>query len=226
MISHKHKFIFISPPKTGSTSLLSALLPYADFKSVVEQLQWNTFDFYEHSLDFKQKAWNYFTHNQRTDKLLKRSSDPRKHANLGSYTARHIERYQIFCVIRNPFDRIFSMWKWENSVKGFFEGIDYQKLEFREYLLKNMRDWYFKPQYDFIHTDHIDINRVNLIRFENLQNDTNTICDKIGIERQQLPHKNKTNHKHYTEYYGDETREIVAEKYAKDIEYFGYKFGE
>ena len=60
--------------------------------------------------------------------------------------------------------------------------------------------------------------------YENLNEDFKFVCNKIGIPQVELPYKNKTNHNYYTEYYNDETRNIVETKYAKDIEYFKYKF--
>ena len=65
-----------------------------------------------------------------------------------------------------------------------------------------------------------------IIRFENLQQDFNFVCGKLSIEKIKLPHKNKTKHKHYTEYFDDETKATVAERYLDDIQYMNYKFGE
>ena len=141
------------------------------------------------------------------------------------------EQYFKFAFVRNPWDRIVSCWKnksnpvhsqeyphscfVEATNKTFNEFIDLlQGDAFGEDRHISPQVFFFPPDLDFIG------------KFENLQEDFNIVCGKIGIPRHQLPHINKTEHKHYTEYYDDETRQIVAEKYAKDIEYFGYEFGE
>ena len=64
-----------------------------------------------------------------------------------------------------------------------------------------------------------------LIRFENYQSDFEKVCEKLKIKKYNLLHKKKTRYKHYTEYYDEETKSIIEEKYANDIKYFGYEFG-
>ena len=56
------------------------------------------------------------------------------------------------------------------------------------------------------------------IRFENLQADFLKVCEKLNMRNMKLPLLNKTKHKHYSKYYNENTREIVAEIFSKDIE--------
>ena len=200
MISHKHKFIFIFQHKCASSSLRNTLVKNDNF-----------------NLSFH---WGTNSKEYQNDELKKYSD------------------YFVFANIRNPYARAVSSWTYLQRdfrfERQFTRGLSF-KDTFKN-LPKSNGKLCNKSNHDYLHitqqqTDTLLDDKGKfitdmLIRFENLQEDFNIVCDKIGIPRQELPHKNPTKHKHYTEYYDDETRQIVAEKYAKDIEYFGYEFGE
>ena len=135
------------------------------------------------------------------------------------------KQYFRFTFIRNPFSRFVSEYHYMKKRLGN----DKFKLSFKDFCLdldKNLNKYTY-DFHDLTLCDYLNDYPIDFIgRLENFQEDFNLVCDKIGIQRKKLPHLNKTKHKHYTEYYDDKTREIVAEKYAKDIEYFGYEFGE
>ena len=159
------------------------------------------------------------------NKILKKNTSEKLYECISNFVGEKVyDESFVFTTARNPYSRAVSMhkhWSW-NSAKTFKDFCNSIKKE--EYPTKCAR-WHSSTITEhIIDNDHLKVDFV--IKLENLQEDFNIVCDKIGIPQQKPPHKNKTKHKHYTEYYNDETREIVAEKYAKDIEVFGYGFGE
>jgi phosphoribosyl 1,2-cyclic phosphodiesterase len=187
LISHKHKFVTIDVPKTGTLSITSAL------RRVVGENDFTT----KMSREMGMRHATY-------EQCIKKFPSCKK--------------YFVFAFVRNPWDRLLSFYyfKKHNAINKIT-----QDMTFKYFVSSNKV--HLVDQYSYI-DGFGDFSFVG--RFENLQQDFNIVCDKIGIPQQQLPHRNKTDHKHYTEYYDDETRQMVAERYAKDIEYFGYKFGE
>ena len=198
MISHKYKFIFLHIPKCAGSSLNQVFLQYGD-----------------------DPEFNF------------------SHPTFQQYCDKHKQSidYTKIISIRNPWDRLVSTFYYlKDGGNGYFYDIELKKI-FNIYET-NFKDWvvhflkkaleldlrinHFKPISFYISKKDIDC----VIRTESIQEDFNIVCDKIGIPRQELININKSKHKHYSEYYDDETRAIVAELYAKDIEYFGYKFGE
>lgn len=62
-------------------------------------------------------------------------------------------------------------------------------------------------------------------RFENLQEDFNKVCKKLGYSDTTLPHMVKGRYNDYEYFYTPETKEIVSDYYKKDFELFNYKRG-
>jgi hypothetical protein len=167
----------------------------------------------------------------------------RKHATAMD-NIRHIglEKWKklfTFSFVRNPWDRFVSWWMFilqnkkhdrRRSCNPFACYVMKHASTFEEFLLCNPRlagrsaDMWLN-QIDYISYDSGGI-AVNFVgRFETLQEDFEKLCELIGAEKKKLEHVNGTEHKHYTEYYTPSLRDLVAEKYARDIEEWGYAFG-
>jgi len=223
MINHEHKCIFLHIPKTGGTSIEKFFkAPQGHHELPRDQIP-----NFSTSMSINEKGYlKYYGARVHYDELNEKICSD----------------YFMFTFVRNPWDRIISLYKFwvEKPRNGGEFAFARERLQSVpacfKFFAKNI-DYIFSllpkdervhilPQYE-LNGNHAYLDYLDFVgRFENFQQDFDTICDKIGIPRQKLPHENKTNHKHYTEYYDDETREIVERKYAKDIEYFGYKFGE
>jgi hypothetical protein len=65
-------------------------------------------------------------------------------------------------------------------------------------------------------------------RYERLDADWAMVAARLGIGNTPLPrlNVNAERARDYTAYYTPRTRQIIAERFAIDVEYFGYKFGE
>jgi len=214
MISDKHKYIYLHIPKCAGSSIEKALLQAEVNISdeIFNDIFWcdnlNEEIKKEFFIGKANETQKYGSHHYTVDML--KSEFPNK-----------FKDYFKFTFVRNPWDKAVSEWRYFSKI------IPDYNIEFKDSI--NSKKYWGHP---YPWTEHAWLQIRFALgcdfvgRFETLQQDFNTVCDKIGIQRRQLPHTNTTNHKHYTEYYDNETREIVAKKYARDIEYFGYKFGE
>ena len=107
-----------------------------------------------------------------------------------------------------------------------------EKMPFKEFVkaIYSIPDKYaddhFKSQYLFITNKQGKLVCDFIGRIENFKQDFKKICEKIDINApKKYPHKRKSKRKKdYREYYDEETKKLVEERYKEDLKYFGYKF--
>lgn len=63
-----------------------------------------------------------------------------------------------------------------------------------------------------------------IARFENLEADFDTVCNRLGIQTPELPHKTKGDGADYREAYNQSGRDLISTLYRDEIQLLGYTF--
>ena len=225
IISHSHKLVFIKSLKTAGTSVEAALSKSCGDSDVVTSL-----GDYKFNRDQQGKwvhhAMNEVGFHQHDDAETIRSRMPNEAWNA----------YFKVSIVRNPWDRALSYFFWDKrrdpSIrprKRFYHYLgvplhDFKivKENFTRFIkagtLENNDRFYIID--DELCTDFV-------IRYERLEEDYKNLCERLSLPVTDLPHLKtgiRQTGRHFTEYYDDETRDIVAALHRNDLRFFDYKF--
>tara|TARA_R110000824_G_scaffold116284_3_gene267647 strand:+ start:914 stop:1495 length:582 start_codon:yes stop_codon:yes gene_type:complete len=141
-----------------------------------------------------------------------------------------------FTFIRNPWDRMVS-WYFKHKNNKLYEPktpeafTKWIKGGMPNHWERNVNEvdktnWAGKDALsclDFLNNDQ-NINIDYIGKVETINKDMEYICNKANIEYKELPHVNKSDHKHYREYYNEETENIVRKRFKRDLLFFPYEF--
>lgn len=221
LISHKHKFITIDIPKTGTKTLRETFLPVIPIDVIGNPGDYLD-DFYQHSTvnacerGFKKRGWDF-------------------------------NQYTTFSTLRNPWERYISFlmykinkgneyknateeelknWKPLKRLQGkecgrVFDNFNRNEVEFLKFIIKTnpSQDNYVLDSNDEIAIDFLG-------NLEDYNNHFYKFCDAVGITSiPKLKHSNKSSYKKpHTEYYTQELIDMVAEKEKWVIDKFNYKY--
>jgi len=137
--------------------------------------------------------------------------------------------YFKFGFVRNPWDRAVSLYERKEGLQlksrmNFEQFVEWMQLAsctcIHPVPHRYQLDWFLSPHGDLL-LDFIG-------RYERLDADWAMVAARLGIGNTPLPrlNVNAERARDYTAYYTPRTRQIIAERFAIDVEYFGYKFGE
>lgn len=142
-----------------------------------------------------------------------------------------------FSIVRNPWSRMYSFFKYHKQNSNHERHKIYRSYDFESWVLDGFPHHYNKPHQKilFPNNPHIQFDWVSendqiivdhIIKLENLRADSRLVAQKLKIPIL-MPHINKSaSRDEYLQKYNDRTIEAVAEFCAKDIEAFGYSYGE
>lgn len=137
-----------------------------------------------------------------------------------------VQRKQLPCftVVRNPWSRAVSSWKWCVQEKGLapcsFEDFLRMPLE----RMTEQQRFHTLPQWRHVVDGQGSIDYLShLGRLEDLDATRDWLADTLRLPRPgHLPHLKRSGGEDWREHYSPATRALVAATFRKDFELFGY----
>jgi hypothetical protein len=206
-------------PRTGSTTIRRVLDDLSDIKSVHISEITKEFPFYHHISALELK-------------------------NIFARKGWKWDEYRRFCVVRNPYDRVVSLFHLhlklkdnglERKTRGPIRKLLYEVRSiirpirtFKDFVMQiNQRARIPTSLKAFIFDNGGNALVEDILMYEKLNEDLRSYLDSLGIKMtsEDMPRLNVSEDRgNYRDYYDHETRKRVEELYAYEIQRFGYHF--
>lgn len=206
IISHQHRFIFAAVPKTGTHSIRQALREHLSADDI-EQVGL----FVNKRFPFEELA-------------------AIRHGHLSLAQVRpfldkdDFDGYFKFAFVRNPFDRFVSYCAFMTRGRDVFERSPQAVMHHFLFVEPPEQHILFQPQYTVLADSSGALLTDMVGRVEEMQASYDAICARIGIPSRPLDQVNGSKRGDYRQYYNEVLKDGVAQRYARDLDLFGYEF--
>jgi hypothetical protein len=206
VISHRHRCVYVHIPKCGGQSIETVFLQAVG-------LTWK----------------------KRAPLLLRPCSDPRfgpqflahltarEYTELGHLSQTDFIDYYRFAVIRNPWDRLLSTFRYRAPAEG---------VTFPEWVRKaavpaiERGHFFYKPQVEYLCDADGTLLVEDVFDLADMPKAFDAVRQRLELPGEGLPHVNASKgHRHLTpeDAYDDETVQLVGQLYAADVDKWGFQ---
>lgn len=250
LLSHRHRFLFVHIYKNAGISITTALMPFAATPGqlrVDRLLNRLGLSYLYPRVIRKQSSvgdWVSNGMNNVFERLTFLDSHPQPvhdpHVTASEIIAKigreTFDSCFSFGIVRNPWDWQVSLYRFALEtvvdlppVMAYLRGLGSERRtyvplgSFDEYIRwRCNQDVHLQKEFLFSEDGEQLVSFVG--RYESLDADFRTICERIGIDAT-LPRMNESSRQMpYQEYYTPETIELVRRAFAPDVEQFGYEY--